>query len=211
VFYGESEAEYGNPIAETASSLRDKSYWAAEPDKCYLAGIAYPELIRKHGFSAGDLKPYLPAHPSDLAQSDIQVHYFGYYLKWRPQDAYYYAAEHCGFKARPKRTDGTYSQYNSIDDKIDDLHYYTTHIKFGLGRATYDASQEIRNGEITREQGLQMVRRFDGAWPTTYERDVLEYLGMTKDEFDALCDTFRPAHLWEKCGEGWKLRHQAKE
>ena len=52
---------------------------------------------------------------------------------------------------------GTYSKYSSIDDKIDDLHYYTTYIKFGIGRATYDASQEIRNKHITREEGLWLI------------------------------------------------------
>ena len=64
------------------------------------------------------------------------------------------------FKARPFRTQGTYSKYNSIDDKIDDLHYYTTYIKFGIGRATYDASQEIRNNHITREEGVALVNPF---------------------------------------------------
>ena len=72
--------------------------------------------------------------------------------KWIPQECYYYAVEHTNFKARPFRTEGTYSKYNSIDDKIDDLHYYTTFIKFGIGRATYDASQEVRNKHITREE-----------------------------------------------------------
>jgi N-acetyl sugar amidotransferase len=214
VFYGESEAEYGNPIAETATSLRDKSYWAADPRSCVLCGVEYEELIRKHGFSEADLAPYLPANPEALGKSDIQVHYLGYYLKWRPQDAYYYAVENCGFRARPKKTDGTYSQYNSIDDKIDDLHYYTTHIKFGLGRASYDASQEIRNGEITREQGLQMVARYDGEYPSTYMDEVLDYLGMSVVEFDELCDRFRPPHLWgETVGLGrerWFLKHKAK-
>ena len=49
-----------------------------------------------------------------------------------PQEAYYYAVENTNFKARPHRTQGTYSKYNSIDDKIDDLHYYTRFIKLGL-------------------------------------------------------------------------------
>lgn len=66
--------------------------------------------------------------------------------------AYYYAVENGGFQASPERTLGTYSKYNSIDDKIDDFHYYTTYIKFGIGRATYDAAQEIRNDEITRDR-----------------------------------------------------------
>ena len=74
-------------------------------------------------------------------------------MKWIPQEAFYYSVENCGFKPSPFRTQGTYSKYNSIDDKIDDLHYYTTFIKFGIGRATYDVSQEIRNEHLTVDEG----------------------------------------------------------
>ena len=79
-----------------------------------------------------------------------------------PQEAYYYAVENSGFKARPFRSQGTYGKYQSIDDKIDDLHWYTTYIKFGLGRASYDASQEIRNNHIDREEAIALVNKFDG-------------------------------------------------
>jgi hypothetical protein len=72
----------------------------------------------------------------ELEKSNIEVHYLGYYLRWTPQEVYYYAVENTGFQARPFRTQGTYSKYNSIDDKIDDLHFYTTFIKFGIGRAS---------------------------------------------------------------------------
>ena len=54
--------------------------------------------------------------------AQIQIHYLGYYLKWS-QEAYYYAVKNTGFRPRPFRTNGTYSKYNSIDDKTDDLHY----------------------------------------------------------------------------------------
>ena len=83
-------------------------------------------------------------------------------------------------KLRPFRTQGTYSKYNSIDDKIDDLHYYTTYIKFGIGRATYDASQEIRNKHITREEGEALVNRFDGEFPDRYFSETMEYLVLMK-------------------------------
>ena len=53
-------------------------------------------------------------------EKKIEVHYLGYYLRWHPQSCYYYAVEHGGFQASPERTPGTYSKYNSIDDRIDD-------------------------------------------------------------------------------------------
>ncbi len=209
IFYGEPEAEYGNPIAETQSSLRDKSYYSMQNlAEIHLGGVSIPELIEKHSLSLNDLAAYFPADYKELEEARIEVHYLGYYFKWTPQEAYYYAVEHTGFQARPFRTEGTYSKYNSIDDKIDDLHYYTTHIKFGLGRASYDASQEIRNKHLTREEGIALVRRFDGEYPERYLKEILDYLEIQPEQFRELCDEFRSPHLWEKVGDDWKLRHQ---
>jgi N-acetyl sugar amidotransferase len=209
IFYGENEAEYGNPIADTASSLRDKSYFSFNNmDEIYLGGVSVKELKEKYNVTEGDILPYLPLPASELEKSNIEVHYLGYYLKWTPQEVYYYAVDNTGFKARPFRTQGTYSKYNSIDDKIDDLHYYTTFIKFGIGRATYDASQEIRNQHITREEGVALVKKFDGEFPDRYFGEVMDYLDMKQDRFHQLCDEFRSEHLWGKDTTGnWKLRH----
>lgn len=208
IFYGENEAEYGNPIADNASSLRDKSYFAMQNrEEMLLAGVSVRELQERYGVSLNELLTFLPADASELAQSQIEVHYLGYYLKWTPQESYYYAVEHTGFKARPFRTQGTYSKYNSIDDKIDDLHYYTTFVKFGLGRASYDAAQEIRNKHLTREEGVALVQRFDGEFPDKYFQEILEYLELTPEQFHALCDQNRSPHLWEKRGGEWVLTH----
>jgi N-acetyl sugar amidotransferase len=209
IFYGEPEAEYGNAIAETQTSLRDKSYYTMKDlSEIYLGGVSIPELIEKHSLSLNDLAAYLPADYKELEAASIEVHYLGYYFRWTPQEAYYYAVEHTGFQARPFRTEGTYSKYNSIDDKIDDLHYYTTHAKFGLGRASYDASQEIRNKHLTREEGVALVRRFDGEFPERYFQEIMDYLEIQPERFRELCDEFRSPHLWEKDGADWKLRHQ---
>lgn len=209
IFYGENEAEYGNPLADNTSSLRDKSYYSFEHlDEIYLAGVSVKELMEKHDVRLSDLMAYLPPTAADLERANIEVHYLGYYLKWTPQEVYYYAVENTGFKARPHRTQGTYSKYSGIDDKIDDLHFYTTFIKFGIGRATYDASQEIRNKHITREEGVALVNRFDGEFPDRYFDEVMKYLDMEPEHFHGLCDKFRSPHLWGKDENGeWKLRH----
>lgn len=208
IFYGENEAEYGNPIGDNASSLRDKSYYAMNNlDEIFLGGVSVADLQKKHNIPLADLMAFLPAHASELEKSNIEVHYLGYYLKWTPQEVYYYAVENTGFQARPFRTQGTYSKYNSIDDKIDDLHYYTTFMKFGIGRATYDASQEIRNRHITREEGQALVKRFDGEFPDRYFQEIMEYIEMKPQEFFDVCDKNRPGHLWKKVDGEWKLRH----
>lgn len=211
IFYGESEAEYGNPIGETETSLRDKSYFAMNDlSETYLSGVPVSELVEKYDLSINDLMIYLPPESSELEQGKIEVHYLGYYIKWTPQEAYYYAVENTGFRPRPFRTEGTYSRYNSIDDKLDDLHYYTTYIKFGLGRASYDASQEIRNMHLTREEAVLLVNKYDGEFPSRYFRDVMDYLEMDPEEFAELADKFRSPHLWEKTQTGWNLRNTIK-
>ena len=212
VFYGENEAEYGNPIADTASSLRDKSYYTYDNfDDIYLGGVAASELIEKYDVRRSDLTAYLPAKHTEFESKNVEVHYLGYYLKWIPQEAYYYAVEHTGFEANPERTEGTYSKYNSLDDKIDGFHYYTTWIKFGLGRATYDASQEVRNRHLTREEAVALVRKFDGQFPEKNFKEIMEYIGMQPDHFMQLCDKFRSPHLWLRDGNDWRLRHNVWE
>jgi N-acetyl sugar amidotransferase len=224
VFYGENEAEYGNPIEGTGSAQRDWEYFTSlDNSNVYLGGTSIEALKAEFGVSHIDLDLYMPMNLELLTESDLQVHYLGYYLPWHPQGAYYYAVEHGDFQASPERTPGTYSKYNSIDDKIDDFHYYTTYIKFGIGRATYDASQEIRNEEITQEEGIALVRKFDGEFPYRFAEEVFQYLSIPEDEFPIassrfeqpvvdhdyfqdLSDSFRSPHLWKKKEGEWALR-----
>jgi N-acetyl sugar amidotransferase len=225
VFYGENEAEYGNPIGDTDTAKRDWSYFtAADQSKVSLGGVSVPDLKEYFGVEQQDIIPYLPADPHKIEEQKVEVHYLGYYLKWHPQSCYYYAVEHGGFEASPERTSGTYSKYNSIDDRIDDFHYYTTGVKFGLGRASYDAAQEVRSGDITREEGVALVKRFDHEFPERFAEEIFRYLSipknefpiasdmfespmMTRDYFTLLADTFRSPHLWKRENEQWKLRH----
>jgi hypothetical protein len=208
VFYGENEAEYGNPIADNNSSLRDRSYYSMQNlNDIYLGGVSIRELQEKYKLQMSDLMAFLPPPENEIQKTQLEVHYLGYYIKWVPQEVYYYAVENTGFKARPFRTQGTYSKYNSIDDKIDDLHYYTTFVKFGIGRATYDASQEIRNNHLTRDEGKALVKKFDGEFPDRYFSEIMEYVGIKPERFNELCDEFRSDHLWKKVNGEWKLRH----
>lgn len=224
VFYGENEAEYGNPIQDTRTAKRDWAYFTApDKSKIHLGGVSMADLTEYFGVDENDLQPYLPANPAEIERQKVEVHYLGYYLKWHPQSCYYYAVEHGGFQASPERTPGTYSKYNSIDDRIDDFHYYTTFIKFGIGRATYDAAQEIRSGDITRDEGVALVKRFDGEFPERFALEIFRYLSldsksfpvasqmfkqatMDRSYFMRLADRFRSPHLWKRENDGWKLR-----
>lgn len=224
IFYGENEAEYGNPIADNESATRDYQYFSgSDQNEIYLGGVSVQELLDLHDVRGADLQPYMPANPQLLKEKAVEVHYLGYYLKWHPQAAYYFAVEKGGFEAAPERTPGTYSKYNSIDDRIDDLHYFTTYVKFGIGRTTYDAAQEVRSEDIVREEAVALVKRYDGEYPERFSEELLTYLSLPPEQFpksskqfedpimdrayfDALANRFRPAHLWEHANGEWRLR-----
>lgn len=229
VFFGENEAEYGNPLGDSSSAQRNWSYFTAgDKSQVYLGGTSFKDLIEKFGVNEYELQPYLPADPEGLKRVGTQVHYLGYYVKWHPQSAYYYAVDHGGFIPSPERTPGTYSKYNSIDDRIDDLHYYTTFIKFGLGRATYDAAQETRSGDITRDEAVALVKRYDGEFPERFADELFRYLSlpseqfpeaskmfeqpiMDRDYFMHLADRFRSPHIWQHTDGKWSLRRKVWE
>jgi N-acetyl sugar amidotransferase len=224
IFYGENEAEYGNPIKDTETSLRDSSYFTNdEREKIFLGGVPVKDLKSEFGLSDMDLNFYLPSSRKLVSEKKIEVHYLGYYLKWHPQAIYYYAVENSDFKASPERSAGTYTKYVSIDDKIDDLHFYTTYIKFGIGRASYESAHETRTGEITREEAVALVKKYDGEFPERFINEILDYLSipekdfpvaskkfkspiMTREYFDELTDSFRSPHLWTRVNDNWKLR-----
>ena len=209
IFYGENQAEYGNNIEDNFSPIMKTKFFSgnSDPSKLLLGGVSGEQLMTDYGLCENELSAYLPVEYSELEDCGTVVHYLGYYLRWDPQECYYYAAENTGFKVNDERTEGSYSKYSSIDDRIDPLHYYTTFIKFGIGRATYDACQEIRNKKITREEGVALVRRYDSEVPTKFLDEMLAYIGITKDKFWECINSGRSEHLWKLEKGEWTLRH----
>lgn len=208
IIYGENQAEYGNRIEENFTSFMDSKFFSiSNPLDMIMGGVQVSQLLSQHKLSLNDLSAYIPLQSSESGLDKIRMLYLGYFEKWDPQECYYYAAENTGFSAAEKRSDGTYSKYTEIDDKIVPFHFYMTHIKFGIGRATYDAAQEIRNEKITREEGVSLVKRYDGEFPDTYFRDFLDYIQITEKQFHEVVDRYRSPHLWVKNDSGWQLRH----
>lgn len=208
VMYGENQAEYGNDPNENYRPTMDRKFFSiGDALEIVLGGKPIKAILAETSFTVNDFAPYIPPSVEYLKANGVEVHYLGYYLKWDPQECYYYAVEHTGFQANSERTEGTYSKYSSIDDRIDMFHYYTTLVKFGIGRATYDAAQEIRNDKITREEGVALVRRYDQEFPQKYFKDFLEYVGLTESEFHEIAARFRSPHLWMQQDGEWRLRH----
>jgi len=217
VFFGENgEVEYGGSTKNKDKPCNPVEDWA----DLYFSGVTVDDLIewglqrgylKDTDFHKSDLTFYKPPRLEELKGKDIQMHWFGYYHRWFPQENFYHAAEHTGFQANPDgRSEGTYSKYASLDDRLDGMHYYLGFIKFGIGRGTSDAAHEVRDGHITRDEAVALVQRYDGEYPKKYLQECLKYLEMTEGEFNTLADRYREAspHLWERVGQEWRLKHR---
>jgi len=190
---------YEQGIDENETPKMDKKFFSInDSNKMILGGLKIDEIIKKYKFNLREFSPYIPPSIKEIEQAGIEQQFLGYYVKWDPQECYYYATENTGFKSNTERTEGTYSKYSGIDDKTDPFHYYTTFIKFGIGRATYDAAQEIRNDKITREEGIVLVKKYDSEFPRKYFKEFLKYIDLNEDKFWEILDTFRSPHLWSK-------------
>lgn len=208
IMYGENQAEYHNKLSETQSPLMSPDHYTGQPGQKYYFGGVHQDELEAYGIRRPDLEPYLPVMAEDAARAGIENHYMSYYHRWVPQENYYYAVEHCGFEPNPERSEGTYSKYASLDDRIDGFHYYTMFIKFGQGRAMNDAAHEVRDGHITREEAVALIHKYDGEFPKKYFRDFLDYTGLTEEEFWQAIDRNRSPHLWHKQDGEWVLKHR---
>ena len=211
VFYGENVAEYGNRIEDNYIPTMDPVLFTCydiDNPKTMLGGVSVEELDNKYNIRRSDLLVYKSPSMQEVTDGNLHVHYMSYYRKWVPQENYYYAVKHTFFEPSPTRTTGSYSKYSGLDDKLEWFHYYMMYIKFGMGRATADASQEVRSGKITRDEAVSLVRKYDGEFPQQHLGDLLEYTGLSDEEFLTAVDSFRSPRLWEKRDGAWVIKHR---
>lgn len=215
VFYGENgEAEYGGDTSRNHDAFNSRDNWAMHYSKGAMVtdllelGLKHKDYISRDDFDPSDLFWYRPPTAEEFERAGIQMRWYSYYHKWVPQEHYYYTVKHTGFRPNPERSEGTYSKYASIDDRMDGFHYYLMFIKLGIGRATSDAAHEIRDGHLTREEGVALVRRYDGEFPTRHFKEFLAYLDITEAYFWEVVDYYRRPHIWQKSGQTWTLRNQ---
>ncbi len=222
IFFGENPGEGGKKISHNTkgvslnNKISNQKGYEIDPlqgkkfEDVYLGGKKVQEYLEE-GIKLSDLKSYCPLEPEELKKKNIQIYWLGYFLRWIPQENYYFAVEKTDFSANPERTEGTFQKYASMDDKTDGFFYYTRYIKFGVGRSMLDSAQEIRNGHINKDEGKALIKKFDGEYPSKYEDEFYDYISMNKNEFLELTDKFRPKHLWVKGSNRWELKQPIED
>jgi N-acetyl sugar amidotransferase len=155
-----------------------------------------------------DLNPYLYPDTAAVRAVGVTPLYFSYFFRWSMLENYRFIKSKIDFVTHPGgRTVGTFTDFDSLDDKADNLYYYLQFIKFGFGRAVRDACRMIQNQQMTRDEAIALARKYDGEFPDEFLVDMLDYLGMDRQTFDRTIDLHRNDEIWARGDEGWRLRY----
>ncbi len=191
IFYGENgEVEYGGNLKKNTSkvSLKEIKRVFLEDGYKKVYNILKKKKKSLYWFTLPESK-----------EKNFHITHWSYFEPWDPYRNYLVAKEKCNLTEKNETNFGTFTNFAQTDQALYDLHTYIMYLKFGFGRATQDAGIEIRRGAMTRDQALNLVRLYDGAYPENYIDDYLKYFQMSKQEFDKVLDRWANKKLFYKC------------
>ncbi len=137
-------------------------------------------------------------YPSDdeILKSSVRGLYIGNFFKWDPNQHTQLVVKEHQWRQAQQPFERTYRMFSNLDDRYENgIHDLLKFVKFGYGRASDHASKDIRTGYMTREQGIEMVRKYDHVVSSDLQH-WLEYVGLTEDEFWRVADSFRDRRVW---------------
>lgn len=200
ILWGEnSQLEYGGPKAARMKNMLDRR-WLEEFGG--LLGLRVEDLVGARGITKEDLVSYFYPSDEELKDAGIFGAFLGYYFKWdaRPQVD---LMKKYGFSVKEDGpVEGTYTNYENLDDAIVGIHDYLKFVKFGFGRTTDHACLDIRNGRMTRDEAIKLVEQYDGKWLAGVTETFLNFFGMTLSEYDRIVDSFTNKALFETNSDG---------
>lgn len=167
-----------------------------------LEKLGRPEL--KEGLRDKDL--LWAQYPGDEEIDAVGVRgiYLSNYVDWDGHDNAQLMVDLYGWRPAQRPFERTYRTVSNLDDMHENgIHDYMKFVKFGYGRGSDHSCKDIRAGRMTREQGVEMVRKYDHVKPRRDLERWLAYVGMTEEEFDATCDTFRDPRVWSVENGQW--------
>ncbi len=201
VVWGENSAfEYGSAKEEHTGFKLDGNWL-----KTYgvTHGTTAGDWISDH-LSAKELTPYFGPSDKELTDNNILAIFLGYYLPWSPENSLKIAREN-GFKYRKAGAKTGYYNFADIDDDFISLHHFLKWHKFGFTRLFDNLSLEIRNGRITREEAIAIVRSRGDETPHEDIEKFCSFVGISKNHFFEIADSFRNRQIWQRQNGKWVI------
>ena len=188
IIWGENpQLEYGQPTNIDTDTILDREW--NEKNGGYFLDKIKPKDMTKYGFKTKELIPYIYPSDDDIRQIGVTGIFLGSYVKWDLFKQLDFVKE-LGFSENDEVKEGTYDKWENLDVYFTVFHDYFKFLKYGFGRTTDHASIEIRYERITREQGIELVKKYEGKIPRKYLDKFLKSADISEQEFHDICDKF---------------------
>lgn len=204
IIWGENpQMEYGSPEEYEQIPLLDRR-WLEEYGG--LLGNRIQDMIGVRGITQRELTPYFYPSDEEIQRVGLRGLFLGYYFFWDARSQLEIIKKH-GFSVKEDGpVEGTYTNYENLDEKMHGLHDYLKFVKYGFGRATDHACIDIRNKRLSREEAIQLVYAYDGKYPHESVAAFQEYSGLSKEEIDRVIHSFTNPVLFERDSSGTYIR-----
>jgi N-acetyl sugar amidotransferase len=179
-----------------------------------MRGYEPHDLIGYEGITHHDIGPYIYPTDEEIDRVDVRGIFISNHVYWNGKAHAQLMIDEWGFSPVTYERERSFNLHSRLEDHANDIHDYLKYLKFGYGRATDDASMEIRHGRMTRDEGLELVRHYDSREPTSLGL-YCDFLDITVDEFYRIVEPMRDAAIWQKDAKGvWHTkdavyRHEA--
>lgn len=169
-----------------------------------MRGFTCEDFLGEEGITKTDLLPYIYPSDEELEEVGVRGIYLSNFLYWNANKQTEMLINEYDFETmQQERTNNCYENVECWH--CGGAHDYLKFLKYGFGRATDHASYDIRFGRITRQQGIELVKEYDGKRPKDMDI-ILEFLEMTEDEFEAVIEPMRDPEIWEKKNGEYHLK-----
>ncbi|MDB5255826.1 MAG: Pseudaminic acid biosynthesis protein PseA, possible Pse5Ac7Ac acetamidino synthase [Chitinophagaceae bacterium] len=200
LIWGENpQQEYGGPL-ESIQTRQLNRKWMEEFGG--LLGNRIQDMVGVDGLTEKELTPYFYPSDEDIERVGVVGLFLGHYFFWDARKQLDIVMER-GFAIKEDGpVEGTYTNYENLDEKMHGLHDYLKFVKYGFGRATDHACIDIRNNRLSRAEGVKLVKQYDGKYPHLSVATFIAYSGMSKEQIDKIIDSFTNTMLFERDEKG---------
>ena len=211
IIWGEnSQNEYGG--LDNAAKARELT-WEWLMQFAGFVGLRISDIEGMYGLEKKDLIPYYYPSMEEIKKAKIQSLFLGYFFPWSGYENYEYVMKH-GFTTYDKWVEGSYENYENLDNFQTGIHDYFKFLKFGWSRATDILSMAIRRKQISRAQAFEIIKERDGKYPSSYLgkslKQILSHIDMSIEEFDSICDKFTNKEIFLCNNKGELIKDESK-
>lgn len=131
--------------------------------------------------STSDLSPWIYPPRSQLESSTLRYIHLGDYFFWDEERQVEFVKRN--YEWMEGTVENAYKGFKSVECVMAGVHDYANFIKRGIGRATIQASTDVRRGLLTREEGFELAKAFDTQRPHALDF-YLNLTGLSEEEFE---------------------------